>query len=498
MATLYCFRGRQLLLGAGLLVGPAFGAAAQTVPDTTRLHYGEEVAAPPVADVPLRVQEEQRSLWKLGLNNFRPSTDAFGEGTRHTRYGLHLAYERRLRDPAWSVLGEFSPAVGSYRPSATAQSRTRLDIRMQAAGRYYYNRERRIREGKNISSFSANYLGVSLGTGLGQQARETSYFLYRNDRCRFVTADVALLYGLQRRLGHRGFIDANLGVAALLLTGRPTVALVNSLRIGLALGPQPAFYAKQPVPASEVTTLRPRFYAGASIGAYFYHVRYAGPTPYPAPVVKTSPTETQTTSYPTSPRDGYGDYAQPISAGPIPYLYAGYYLAPRLALQLGFNYGETYNDEPVGTVFDTPEGTFSVPNQTVKEHGLALPVMLRYSLTPAFLNRLQFDALGGLVPVWSSITFREYAIVNRQVTSQETFGFQRRAFGLHAALGVDASYAFGRRRRVQAVTEFLFNKDVRTIFQKGGDLRVDSPYAQSGSLLAGGLTFGLRYRFGYR
>ena len=55
MASLYYFQGRQLLLGAGLLVGPAFGAAAQVVPDTTRLHFGEEVAAPPVAAAPLRV-----------------------------------------------------------------------------------------------------------------------------------------------------------------------------------------------------------------------------------------------------------------------------------------------------------------------------------------------------------------------------------------------------------------------------------------------------------
>jgi hypothetical protein len=498
MVTLSCFWGRQLLLGVGLLVGPAFGAAAQVVPDTTRLHYGEEVAAPPVAATPLRVQQEQHSLWKLGLNNLL-NTSIFGEGTRYNRYGLHLAYERTLRDPAWSVLGEVSPAISSYRPSATAESRSRLDIRTQVAGRYYYNRERRIRQGKNISNFSANYLGVSLGAGLGREARETSYFLYRNDRGRFVTADVAVLYGLQRRLGRRGFLDANVGVAALLLTGKPTLALVNNLRVGLTLGPQPAPYAKQPVPASEVATLRPRFYAGAGIGGYFYHVRYSQQTPYPAPIVKTSPTETQTTTYPTSYRDGYGDYAQYVSAGPIPYLYAGYYLAPRLALQLGFQYGETFNDEPVGTVFDTPDGTFNVPNQTLKERGLALPVLLRYSLTPAFLHRLQFDALGGLVPVWSSVTFREYVIANRQVTSEETFGFQRRAFGLHAALGVDASFAFGRRRRVQAVTELLMNKDVRTIFQRGeNNLRAGSPYTQSGSFLAGGLTFGLRYRFGYQ
>ncbi|MGI4742072.1 MAG: hypothetical protein ACRYG7_43470 [Janthinobacterium lividum] len=365
-------------------------------------------------------------------------------------------------------------------------------MRAQLAGRYYYNREKRLQQGRNVGNFSANYVSAALGTGLGQQAHETPFFLYRNDARQFVTADVALLYGLQRRLGRYGFVDANVGVAALLLTGRPLVAPVSSLRIGLTLGPQPAKYARQPIRASEVVTLQPRFYAGAAIGGYFYHVSYSAQNPYPTAVVKVSPTETQTTRYPVTPRDGYGSYAQYVAAGPIPYVYAGYYLAPRFALQVGFQYGETFQEEPVGTVFDTPAGIFAVPNQTLRERGLALPVLLRYALTPAFLNRWQFNAVGGLVPVWSTVDFREYAIDNRQVTTQQTFGFQRQAFGLHAALGLDASYGFGRRRRLQATTEILVNKDVRTGFQ------TDQQAMESGSFLAGGFTFGLRYRFGYQ
>ena len=168
-------------------------------------------------------------------------------------------------------------------------------------------------------------------------------------------------------------------------------------------------------------------------------------------------------------------------------------------MQLGFQYGESLNEPRARTVLDTPEGISVVPNQTLAERGLAVPVLVRYALTPSFLSRVQFDALGGLVPVWSSATFHEYAIVNRQATSEETFGFQRRAFGLHAALGLDASYAFGRRRRVQAVAEMLLNKDVRTLFQQGRDgFQTDADYVQSGSYLAGGFTFGLRYRLGYR
>jgi hypothetical protein len=474
------------------------------VPDTTRLKYGEEVATP-VADVPLRVQEEQRSLWKLGLNNFLPSSTAFGTETYYTRYGIHLAYERKLSDPAWTLLGEVSPAFTRYRPNATAETRASLGLRGQVAGRYYYNRERRLLRGRNAANFAANYLSVALGTGLGKNSHETPSFLYQNTGRQFVTADVGVVWGAQRRLGRYGFVDYNVGVAVLLLAGKPTVALSENLRIGLTLGHQPPRYVERLTPASEVATLQPRFYAGAEIGGYFYRVRHSERNPYPADVVKTTPAETQITRYPATGRAGYGTYAQYVSAGPVPYVYAGYYLAPRLAVQLGVQYGETFNDEPVGTLFVTGSDTVAVPNQKLKERGLALPVMLRYSLTRSFLKRVQFDAVGGLVPVWSSVDFREYAVVDRRVTTQETVGFRRRAFGLHAALGLDASYAFGRRRRMQATTQLVMNKDVRTFFEEGGIFSENSgtspetsPYVKSGSFLAGGFSFGLRYRFGYR
>ncbi len=491
MTTQFSFRGWQLFLWIGLLVGAAGRAAAQTVPDTTRLKFSEEVTLPLESAAPLRVQEARRSLWKLALNNFLPSSTSFSPDSYYVRYGFHLAYERQLPDPAWSLVGELSPALTRYRPETGAASRLGLAVRTQLAGRYYYNREKRLQQGRNVGNFSANYLSAALGTGLGRNAHETPFFLYQNDAHQFVAADVALLYGLQRRLGRYGFVDANVGVAALLLVGQPLLTPVSRLRIGLVLGPQPPKYVRHLVRASEVVTLEPRFYVGAAIGGYFYQARYSTQNPYPAAVVKTSATEIQTTRYPVTPRDGYGSYAQYVSAGPVPYVYAGYHLAPRFALQVGFQYGETFNEEPVGTVFDTPEGSFAVPNQTLRERGLALPVLLRYALTPAFLNRWQFNAVGGLVPVWSTVDFREYAIVNHQVTTQQTFGFERRAFGLHAALGLDASYGFGRRRRVQATTEILVNKDVRTGFQ------ADQQALESGTFLAGGFTFGLRYRFGY-
>lgn len=485
MAILHPFRGRWLLFSWGLLVGSAWPAAAQTVPDTTHLHYGEEMRLPSAADVPLRVQQEQRSLWKLGLNNFLPYFNSSGP----TRYGLHLAYERKLRHPAWSVLAEVSPALTRYNSDANPDGRQHLTLRSQVAGRYYYNQEKRLRQGRNARNFSANYLSVALGAGLGQDAHETSFFSYDNRGRRFVAPDLALLWGWQRRLGRYGFVDANVGAAALLLAGESVVRPVASLRLGLLLGPQPAKYVRQLASASEVTTLQPRFYVGVAQGDYAYHVRYSTQNPYPAPSVKTSPTETQTTSYPTT---GYGGYVQHAAEGAVPYVYAGYQLAPRFALQIGLQYGETLDNARVGTVFKTPAGALSVPNQTLRQRGLAMPVLLRYALTPAFLHRWQFDALAGVVPVWSAVSFHEYAVANHQATTQETFGFERRAFGLQADLGADVSYAFGRRRRLQVNAEFVLSKDLQTFSRF-------NPYDQeNGAYLTGGGSFGLRYRFGYR
>jgi len=129
-----------------------------------------------------------------------------------------------------------------------------LGMRAQAVGRYYYNRERRLRHGRNVANFSANYVALALGAGLGRASHETPFFFYQNAERRFLTADAALLYGLQRRLGRYGFVDASVGVAAL-LAGPPVVSLAGSVRIGLTLGPQLAKCVGQLAPAAVVTPL---------------------------------------------------------------------------------------------------------------------------------------------------------------------------------------------------------------------------------------------------
>ena len=231
----------------------SLGAAGQTVPDSSRVTYSEEVISDSLPinqngslyskySQLVRLQIEERQLWKLGLNNFTINTGS--QGLDYLRTGVHLIYERKL-GTAWSVLGEVSPDFVRYRAAGTNQLRNGLAARAQLAGRYYYNLNQRIRKGKSASNFSANYLSLALGSGLGRPAQETPFFGY-NYGGPVARLDAAVLYGLQRRLGRYGFVDFNFGFPFHLThpdlsqpdpyANTTNINIMLLLRIGLALG----------------------------------------------------------------------------------------------------------------------------------------------------------------------------------------------------------------------------------------------------------------------
>ncbi|MDO7847883.1 hypothetical protein Q5H92_16075 [Hymenobacter sp. M29] len=225
--------------------------AAQTAPpDSSRISYSEETTREPLpAEGSLqatysriaRLQIEEQRLWKLGLNNF--TTTAGSLGLDYLRAGVHLGYERKV-GTAWSVMGEVSPDFIRFREMPTQRLTNSFALRSQLAGRYYYNLNRRIRKGKSASNFSANYLSLALGSSVGRQAQETPFFGYDYGG-RVVRLDAALVYGLQRRLGRYGSIDAALALP-FHLTDQPVptepspgglhLRLTGLLRIGLAIG----------------------------------------------------------------------------------------------------------------------------------------------------------------------------------------------------------------------------------------------------------------------
>ena len=434
------------VLCCGLL--GSYRATAQTTPaDSARVSYGEEVLAQPlrVDTVALRVQREDRDLWKLGLNNFTVSTG-------YQRYGAHLAYERKLGRPAWSALGEVSPSLlrhyRAYYPPSGSSYRTTFNVRAQLAGRYYYNLERRIRQGRNAGNFSANYLSLALGAGFGRFS-DTPFSQDTYGR-QFVSTELALLYGMQRRLGQHGFIDANAGLVKT-LTNRQlyynnNVFLGASLRVGLVLGGAPV--ARPYVPIITEGVLRPQWYVGVHAGIYDYGLQRAR---------------------------NFGFYDDGVLMGP--YVYVGRYLRPRLAVQAGLQYGR-YKTSGFSFPPGPPRYSYTATN-----YSMALPLLLRYSLTRAPQQRLQADLLAGaaLVTVWSFYRQQEYDAAGQPLTLETGRDY---VYGIDPMLGLNLAYGFGRTRRVQAVAEAMFIKPLINTYYR--------------NTITAGVSLGLRYRFHYQ
>ncbi|MBO0360319.1 hypothetical protein J0X19_20330 [Hymenobacter sp. BT186] len=235
---------RVILLCLAVLAGSLRPATAQTTaPDTARVSYSEETVTetePPRQTLGrtysklTRLQVEEQRLWKLGLNNLNSTFSNLELPESYARFGVYLIYEQKLR-PDVSIMTELSPDFTRFRRVVGGPIRRSFSVRSQVAGRFYYNLNERIRKGKSASNFSANYLSVALGSGFGRYSRETPFYEYATTKP-LVRADMALLYGLQRRLGQYGFVDFNIGVCTKLVPEVDDFALAGSFRIGLALG----------------------------------------------------------------------------------------------------------------------------------------------------------------------------------------------------------------------------------------------------------------------
>jgi len=476
-----------------LLLGLAVArpAIAQTSPaDTARLRYDEEQR--PATGLP-PVPRQERDQWKVGLNNFIVNGYPFSQTKDvpgyYTRYGLHLAYERRL-GRAWSGQVELSPALLHYRaegaggpPVASAQ------LRAQVAGRYYYNREHRLRRGHRTVGFAANYVALALGLGLSSGPSETPYHLLATGTG--PATDAALLYGLQRRLGRYGFVDLNAGLSGALRAGHvQDVGPVASLRVGLAL-PFVARTAPQEAQPDEVQALLPRFFVGFQVGDARYHTHYTRANALPVSYQEiVNGYEKYVLYYPYhSGSNGAAAGTHEYDNDKTYYLYGGYYLKPRLALQVGVQYGASRSEFERGAVGIRRAGDdyHYVRTAFYDEFILAVPVQVRYALTRSFQRRLQVEAVGGLTPVRSGVTFREYETDGYTVTDRVRPGteFRRRALTLAANLGGALSYGLGHRRRMQFTVDYGLQQDLHNLFSAPENL---TTYAKAG----------LRYRFGYR
>ena len=415
-----------LVFGAAVL---PFVTVAQTTADSTHISYTEEVVNQPlvVDTMALRVQREDRALWKIGLNNFTVGY--------YKRFGVHIIYERKVGRPAWSVMGEVSPSYLHY-------AGNHLTVRTQLAGRYYYNLERRIRQGRNAGNFSANYLSVALGAGIGHFS-DMPFYLYPING-RWVCGQAALLYGVQRRLGHHGFFDVNIGLARMLTDeGGLRQQTTGSLRVGFLLEGSTASRAYAPQPTDGI--LLPRWYVGAQAGVYGYKVRY-------------------------------DEVKVAFSNWVVPYVYAGYYLQPRLAVQLGVQASHRHTNSNY-YVLDNSRYRYDTD-----EYMAAVPMLLHYALTKLAQQRTQVGVIAGASLVVAQARYQQqyYDLYGQQTAVRNGRDY---GFGVNPMVGMDLAYGFGRTRRIQAVAEAVLIKPLSIDYYYGTAL---------------GASAGLRYRFAYK
>lgn len=170
-------------------------------PDSVVVSYREEAADS--SDFSLkekyryftRTTVQETSMFKVGLSNL-----GFG-GYYGLSMGLRIAYERKISVPL-SLFFQYRHQMYGW---------TSNGLGLDVALRYYYSLPGRIKKGKSANNFSANYFSLQSKNDISARYADRPFpYPIQRDGTLF-DPSVSLLYGIQRRLGKRGFVDVNLG-----------------------------------------------------------------------------------------------------------------------------------------------------------------------------------------------------------------------------------------------------------------------------------------------
>ena len=182
----------------------------------TKAHKMDEA----ICDVLTRRENQGKNLWKFNL--LRTFLD-----------GFTVSYERKIA-PKWSLdISSVTTMSGIYiyrdyfDYSRFLDRRSNLKETLSLELRYYYNLDRRIRLAKK-AGFSGNYLGLGMSSmynylyeriydtppkvPYGVIAGFTEYINFQ------FSSSLNLIYGIQRKIGRIGYIDASVGIGMAYLT----------------------------------------------------------------------------------------------------------------------------------------------------------------------------------------------------------------------------------------------------------------------------------------
>ena len=213
-------------------------ATAHAQSDSVRTEYKTEDEKISRSDIQrviryiTRANVEEKTLIKIGG---LPNSASFTQTGTLNSGGIstELSIERKI-SPSFSVLFGFDNQllVNFYRQDAFSRIGNlpnpfwlpdrSLSITSSAkvAVRYYYGMARRIREGKSANNFSGAYLTLQARRPVLLYSKSRQRELWSGDsRTETETAplgtlntpSLALQWGIQQRLGRRGYIDVNIG-----------------------------------------------------------------------------------------------------------------------------------------------------------------------------------------------------------------------------------------------------------------------------------------------
>jgi hypothetical protein len=149
----------------------------------------------------LRCFEEEKSLWKVGLN----------KGLAANLGGIvtdwSIANERKINNSAWSIetkLGIFAQQFKNDK-FPTAQY---FGANVELMPRFYWDLNKRIAKGESANNLSGKYVGLSMNYGMANY-RTTENNKIANYRLN--SASIVPVIGFQKRLLNHLYIDANVG-----------------------------------------------------------------------------------------------------------------------------------------------------------------------------------------------------------------------------------------------------------------------------------------------
>jgi len=185
---------RSLLLSCLLLFGKTFTAVSQT----------STPVEPIPSDGPAETTETSRPiLFKLGTGLIRGAE--FGGYTGLT-VPIAIGAEY-VAKPGWNIYGNGITSINAGGRQNSFDRYKYVYLRTLAADfgvRRYYNQEKRRQKGRATGPFTGNYVAL-------QSSSIWYNSLYLNKGMEYDYSNLVALWGLQRRLGGHGLVDAYAG-----------------------------------------------------------------------------------------------------------------------------------------------------------------------------------------------------------------------------------------------------------------------------------------------